>query len=248
MLLGAYAWMMLRGKKAKVGTAKTTQYIMIRLAIASLVLVGCSAVMGDLSAKYIAKAEPTKLAAIELRDKTTKNAPLIFGGTAAEDGSARGGIKIPGMLSFLVGGSTNTVVKGLDQKPKSLWPLLIVHTLFDIKMVIAIILSVILVGFTAFYAKLKQVAFGKPMLVALVAAPFLSVALVELGWMVTELGRQPYAVYGYLLTSMSFTTSHSVMQLAWLFPAAYVALLIVTIWALLLTVKRFTASPERSKK
>ena len=74
-----------------------------------------------------------------------------------------------------------------------------------------------------------------------------AVVVTELGWMVTELGRQPWAVYGYVLTKDAFTTSPMVRELGFLFPTVFVVLFILTYIALHKTVSRFYA-PGKEKK
>lgn len=245
IMVGIYAWVLLRGKKPKAGDAKTAQLIIRQLVAVSFCLLLLIAVFGDLSGKYLAKHEPAKLAALELTTTTQTNAPLILGGSALADGTAQGGVRIPGALSFLVGGTTSTQVQGLDQTPPSLWPPFVIHTLFDIKLLLIAALTLVPLGFFAALKFAKKMAFGKPMLFALVVLPFVSLASVELGWMITELGRQPYAVYGHVLTADAYTRSAGVIGLAWLFPTVFVLLIILTIIAVKLTVKRYQPSTRR---
>lgn len=239
VIAGIYAWVLFRGKKLKVGTPKLAKFIVKRAVLISLVLLIGVAIMGDVSGKYLAKYEPTKLAAMELQYKTTANAPLTLGGSMQNDGSVKGGIQIPGALSFLAGNSTSTVVQGLDQTTKDKWPPLVVHTLFDIKLVLIGLLTAILLVFLYGYYRSKRFVFQKRMLGWIVALPIISLATVELGWIITEIGRQPYAVYGYLLTSEAFTTDRGVVALAWIYPTAFVFLFILTAIAIRMTIRRY---------
>lgn len=77
------------------------------------------------------------------------------------------------------------------------------------------------------------------MLISLTTIGLLGVVAIELGWMLTELGRQPWAVYGYVLTKDAFTTSPGVQQLGYLFPAVFVLLFIATYFGLKKTIERF---------
>lgn len=245
-IMSVYAWVLLRNKKFKVGNAKLASFILHRSAIIGLCMLVAVAVMGDVSGKYLAENEPTKLAAIELRDTTTANAPLILGGTAQADGSAKGGIVIPGALSLLAGNSTSTVVKGLDQTPSHLWPSLVVHTLFDIKMLLVGILVLIPVAFLYGYYKINNFLTNKWVLRTLVLLPFISLTTLELGWVMTEMGRQPYAVHGYVLTSEAMTKSQGVIQLGWVFPAAFLLLFVLTAIAVRLAIVRYKPNLERN--
>lgn len=184
-----------------------------RLGLIAAALLAGIAVFGDLSARYLATYEPTKLAAIESLAQTSSNAPFIWGG-----------LEVPGLLSWLVGGSTDTVVKGLDATPSEYWPPLIIHLLFDIKLVLIAVLTLTLLAFAVLYLKRSARAFSKPLLWLMVVSPIVSLVTLELGWMVTELGRQPYAVAGQVFTKDAVTTAPGVLALAWVFPAAYLVL------------------------
>lgn len=240
VITAAYAWVLLRNKKLKVGTSKTALVIVRAFGLTSAILVVSTALIGHISAQYVAQYEPTKLAAIELLKETQSNAPLLLGGTANDDGSSTGGVEIPGGLSLLVGGSTETSVKGLNETPQELWPPLILHFLFNLKMAFVAIIGLTLLIFMYYYYKRPRSVPPRLVLAALVATPFLAITVIELGWMLTELGRQPYAVYGYILTKDAVTTHSEVWALAWLFPTVFILLLILTIWAVRLTIKRFT--------
>ncbi|HMT56333.1 MAG TPA: cytochrome ubiquinol oxidase subunit I, partial [Candidatus Saccharibacteria bacterium] len=211
----------------------------VRMSIIALICMGIVGFLGDRSAKYLAREEPTKLAAIELLTETQSNAPLRFGGRIDESGEEVGGIVIPDALSILGKGDPNAVIEGLDKTPKTLWPPLIIHTLFDIKMFIVALLLLIPSLFIFLYYRSPKKAFSKPMLISLTTIGLLGVVAIELGWMLTELGRQPWAVYGYVLTKDAFTTSPGVQQLGYLFPAVFVLLFIATYFGLKKTIERF---------
>ncbi|HMT18692.1 MAG TPA: cytochrome ubiquinol oxidase subunit I [Candidatus Saccharibacteria bacterium] len=236
LMAGAYAWVGLKNKKA---LNETVKFIIVRMSIIALICMGIVGFLGDRSAKYLAREEPTKLAAIELLTETQSNAPLRFGGRIDESGEEVGGIVIPDALSILGKGDPNAVIEGLDKTPKTLWPPLIIHTLFDIKMFIVALLLLIPSLFIFLYYRSPKKAFSKPMLISLTTIGLLGVVAIELGWMLTELGRQPWAVYGYVLTKDAFTTSPGVQQLGYLFPAVFVLLFIATYFGLKKTIERF---------
>lgn len=179
------------------------------------------ALFGDLSARYLANFEPAKLAAIESLSNTQTNAPLVVGE-----------LVIPGFLSWLIGGDTDTLVQGLNAVKPGDTPPLVIHSLFDVKLVLIAGLTTMFVAFVGLYFARRSWATSPPMLALFAISPIASAAIIELGWMVTEIGRQPYAVYGYVTTKAAFTTSPGVAALAWLFPAAYVVLTLVTVAAI----------------
>lgn len=247
VVVAAYAWMTWRGKRPVAGTATTTRYIMRTFVLLATGLLVAVAVLGDLSSKYLAKHEPTKFAAMELIHDTQSNAPLVIGGNLDKDHTVQGGIEIPGALSVLTDWSSDTVVKGLDQTPKHLWPPLVIHTLFGIKMLLVVVLAGIAITGAWVLRKRSQAAQRIPraLLAGLVAAPVVSIVVLELGWMMTELGRQPFAVYGYLLTKDAMTSNAGVYQLGWIFPAAFLVLLVATIFSLRVLLKHYTPSTGR---
>lgn len=246
VVVGVYAWVMFAGKKFKVGDVKLAQFIIKRSMLIALALMLMIMVLGDLSGKYLAHHEPTKLAAIELQHTTGANAPFVLGGTLNEDGTVSGGITVPNLLSVMVGESPNTVIKGLEEVSKAEWPPLVIHTLFSIKMVVMGILVTLLFAYAAAIFWFKKHRFTKPTLVYLMAAPILSALAVELGWMVTEMGRQPYSVFGYVLTKQAFTKSQGVLALGWLFPTVFLILLVLTVIAVLLFIKRYQPKKGRA--
>ena len=227
-----FAWRLLRGT-ATGKAAAAARLAAGRLGVIALVLLGGIVVLGDLSAKYLATNEPVKLAAIEQLATSAAHAPFRFGEW-----------EVPGLLSWLVGGSTGTFVRGLDAVPSDQLPPLYIHTLFDIKLILIVLLSCAVVGFAGLYLAKSHRAFTKPWLWLVVAAPLVSVSVIELGWMVTEIGRQPYAVMGYVTTSEAITTSPGVLALGWLFPAAYVVLAAVTTYA----IRRLVAAQKGGAK
>ncbi len=60
-----------------------------------------------------------------------------------------------------------------------------------------------------------------------------ALGMIELGWMITEIGRQPWAVRGYVTTEQAITTSHTVSILAYAFPLGFILLFGITAIALL---------------
>ncbi|HJP80797.1 MAG TPA: cytochrome ubiquinol oxidase subunit I [Candidatus Saccharimonadales bacterium] len=251
LITASAAWVLIRSRKGESGESAfgsiATAHTLLRWfgALSLILLIGV-AVLGDLSGKYIAREEPTKLAALEMLEKTQHGAPAMIGGSVDSNGTIQPGIEIPGVLSFLATGDFNGEVKGLDQVPRHLWPPLVVHTIFDIKMLLVGVLAAIVGGFVLLYAFLRKWALSRPVLYAVIASPGIATIVMELGWVMTEIGRQPYAVYGYIFTKDAFTTSHSVLAIAWIFPTLYIFLTLATVLAIRVTIKKFIA-PEREE-
>lgn len=245
IVLGAYAFYYLR-KKPQNKSAVEAREIMFVLALASLAMVVLVAVTGDLQTRYLSKSEPRKFAALESVQNTGSHQPYIIGGHFNPGGQVVGGIHIKNGLSLITGFSANTRITGLDSFAKKDWPMLFINTLFESKMVLVFFITIIPAIFVALHwrklgEKLRSLRYSKPLLLALLPLGLFAVVDVELGWMIAEFGRQPYAVNGYLLTSQAFSASHSVIQWGYLFPTLYLGLFIATGLALRILLKRLGA-------
>jgi cytochrome d ubiquinol oxidase subunit I len=239
-VLGIYAFYTLKFRPA--GNDKNAvRQIMFRLSATAVIFIGITGIIGHFQTQYLARSQPRKFAAIELNETTQKNAPYILGGHWNEDGKVEGGVKIPNMLSILVGDSPSTEVKGLQDFPKDTWPMLFINFLFEAKLLLVGLCAVITVLFTALHSKkLKQKyrdwRYKKPTLIALLPLGPLAIIVVELGWMVAEFGRQPFIVNGYLLTSDAFTGQ--IGSWGFIFPILYLILFAVTSLALWILFKK----------
>ncbi len=187
---------------------------------------------GDHSAKDVAKRQPLKLAAMEGLFETTAGAPLTIGGIPdVKTETSSLGIKIPKMLSFLAYGDFNSVVKGLKDFARENWPpVLIVHIAFQIMVGLGTILALIGVLFWVFRFKWKNLLTDNKFLrLVAVSTPFGFIA-VEAGWIVTEVGRQPWIIYNILKTADSVTPMPGQIYHLLTFTIIYSLLSIVTIW------------------
>ncbi len=214
-----YAWQHWRGRGD--GHSRRVLGWLAGVTLIFAVLVGFT---GDSSARYLAHGEPTKLAAAEVLLTTQSHAPLRIGGILSGQ-TLHGAIAIPGLLSLLVGGSTSTVVRGLNAVAPELWPPLFIHYCFDGMVGIGMTLLVLPILYLVW--RRRRWALWS----LIIAGPLAAIA-VELGWMVTELGRQPYAIRGILLTQDAITSSAGVVQAAVVFPCLFVLLLVATILVL----------------
>lgn len=173
---------------------------------------GCIAIplqilSGDLAARRVAELQPAKLAAMEAHYHTQKNAPFIVGGIPNSDTqTTRYGIEIPNALSILVGGSADAQVIGLDRFPRDEWPnVALVHWSFDLM----VACGLAMLGLAAWFGwcawRRRTLPDGRRLLRAFVWATPLGFIAIEAGWMVTELGRQPWIVYGIMRTKDAVT-------------------------------------------
>jgi cytochrome d ubiquinol oxidase subunit I len=158
---------------------------------------------GDHSAKDVAQRQPAKLAAMEAHYHTERGAGLIVGGWPDDQTQeVRYAVEIPYALSILAFGDPHAEVKGLDQIPENeRAPTLICHLAFQVMVGAGTLLAGVAILF--FWAQRYRKAWlGHPrflrLLVALTPLGFIAV---EAGWTVTEVGRQPWIIYGVMRTA-----------------------------------------------
>jgi len=194
---------------------------------------------GDISAKDVAKRQPAKLAAMEALYKTEKPAPLLIGGIVNEkDKTVKGAIEIPGALSFLAHGDFKAEVKGLDQIPENEHPpVAITHYAFQIMVGIGTLL--LLVSLTYFFIlfKKKPLTEKRWLLKLFVVAIPLGYIALEAGWVVTEVGRQPWIIYGIMRTKDAVTPMPGIAYSFYIFSAIYVSLSIIVTFLLYRQIK-----------
>ncbi len=189
---------------------------------------------GDLLAKGTAQRQPVKLAAMEAHFESQTHAPLIVGGIPdAETGTVRHGLELPDLLSVLAYGSPSAEVKGLHDFPRELWPpLKPVHFAFQIMvgagMAMAALggLGLLFLFVPRWKAKLSARAF---LIACAVSAPLGFIA-VEAGWVVTEVGRQPWIIYGIMKTKDAVTPAPGLWIHFWIYASVYGFLALLVSW------------------
>lgn len=166
--------------------------------------------VGDVTAKIIAQTQPAKLAAMEGLFKTTRYAPLtIYGWPDPASGHVYFGIQISDLLSLLAFDDIGHPVRGLDSFPGFMRPdTQIIHPLFDTMVGIGFLMAGVVALFWWAYVRHRaQWANSKPLLWLMAATGPLTFMALEFGWAVTELGRQPYIIYGVMLVANGVTTA-----------------------------------------
>lgn len=201
--------------------------------------------IGDLSAKSIAKRQPEKLAAMEAHFHTEKGAPLILGGIPDEETEeVHFAIKIPKALSILAFGDPNAEVKGLDAFPEDERPpVLVPHLSFQVMVGIGTLLM--LLSIVWIVARVRKIDLYKNKLwlrICLLCTPLGFIAL-EAGWMVTEVGRQPWIIYKVMRTADAVTP---VPGLEWSFAIILAVYTILGILSFSLLWRWFQIESERS--
>ncbi|MES2638484.1 MAG: cytochrome ubiquinol oxidase subunit I [Myxococcota bacterium] len=172
-------------------------------AIAALV----QPLVGDFAAKSVAVRQPAKLAAMEALFETQSDAPLLVGGIPdVETRTVRWGLEIPYALSFLAHGDPHAEVIGLDRIPRDEWPPVpIVHYAFQVMVGVGTLLAGVgAVGLIALWRRPSLFEHRHFLRVLVLCTPLGFLAL-EAGWVVTEVGRQPWIIYGLMRTAEALT-------------------------------------------
>ncbi len=194
---------------------------------------------GDISAKFVAKNQPAKLAAMEAHFHTEKAAPLIIGGIPnVEEQKVDYAIKIPGALSFMAHGDFNAEVTGLNDIPKENQPpIAITHYAFQIMVGIGMLLMAISMAYFIALWKKKNWLQQKWLLKLFVLATPLGFIAVEAGWTVTEVGRQPWIIKDVMRTADAVTPMPGIAYSFYLFSAVYISLSIIVAFMLYRQIK-----------
>ena len=241
VVAGIHAFLLLRDR--------TNVFHRRALAIA-LVVGGTAAILqplsGDLSARYVARYQPAKLAALEGHFKTEAGASLNIGGIPdVEKGETEYAIKIPYGLSLLAFHDPHATVKGLDAFPRDQWPnTLIVHIAFQVMVGLGILMALIALWGAFLWWRNHRLPDGKWFLRSLVIATPAGILAIEAGWTVTEVGRQPWIIYGIMRTSEAVTPMPGLIVPFLLFTLLYLFLAVVVVWLLIRQVAQSPVNVE----
>ncbi|MSO86922.1 MAG: cytochrome ubiquinol oxidase subunit I [Acidimicrobiia bacterium] len=157
--------------------------------------------VGDRLAEWVQENQPVKFAAIALVPETASDVPETLFGRLQDDGTVSGGIPIPGMTSFMANPSTGTatVIQGLDTVPAGDRPTTsqvnIVHWSWDVMVGIGMLLLLLALWYGAAWLFRRDMPQSRLFLLMASASGVLALIAMEAGWVVTEVGRQPWIVY-----------------------------------------------------
>ena len=198
-----YAVGMLKGRRDTYHRRGLATGLVLGLALAPV-----QVAVGDLAARLVGEQQPVKLAAMEAQWETQSNAPLHIGGIPLPGREETVfAIEIPGGLSWLAYGHTDAVVTGLKVVPPADRPnVILVHLAFQL--MVAIGFGLLGLGIWALAARVRRgrLPDGRWFLRAAVLAGPASFVAIETGWIVTEVGRQPWIVQGVMRTADAVTT------------------------------------------
>jgi cytochrome bd ubiquinol oxidase subunit I len=225
LVASVYAVGMLRGRRDR----HHRLGLLIPLTVAAIATPIQFAV-GDTAARAIADDQPIKFAAMECVQRTDTHVTEYILGRCTSSG-IKGGIGIPGLDSFLVGFSTDTKVTGLDTVPPSDRPPAntMLHWAFDTMVGICTLLIGLGLWLAWAWWRRRDIPRTPWFLRTVAASGVAAVVALECGWIVTEVGRQPWVVYDVMRTKDAVTGASGVWVTFSLVLALYTALAIATV-------------------
>jgi cytochrome bd ubiquinol oxidase subunit I len=235
LVASVYAVGMLRGRRDR----HHRLGLLIPLTIA-VIVTPIQFMVGDTAARSIAKDQPVKFAGMECVEKTHTHVTEYLGGRCTPDG-VKGGIGIPGFDSWLVGFSTDTKVIGLDSvAPKDRPPAnTMLHLAFDAMVGICSALIALGAWLAFSWFRKRDIPKTKWFLRATAVSGVASVVALECGWIVTEVGRQPWIVYEVMRTKDAVTQASGVWVSLAVVLVAYAALGTATVLVLRAMTRRW---------
>jgi cytochrome d ubiquinol oxidase subunit I len=163
--------------------------------------------VGDWAARFVSDHQPIKLAAMEGVFRTQRGAPLHIGGVAVGD-EMRYAILIPNGLSILARWDPNAVIRGLDSVPPDQRPVVnVVHPAFQLMVACGFALLGLGIWFALAWRRRHDLPRSTWFFRGAALSGILSVLALEAGWVVAEVGRQPWIVYGILRTRDAVSTA-----------------------------------------
>jgi cytochrome d ubiquinol oxidase subunit I len=235
LVASVYAVGMLRGRRDRYH----------RLGLLIPLTVACIAtpiqfVVGDTAARAIARDQPVKFAGIECVEHTASHVTEYIYGHCTSSG-VKGGIGIPGFDSFLVGFSTSTQVTGLDSVAPTDRPPAntMLHWSFDTMVGICTALMALGAWLAAAWLRRRDFPQSKWFLRACAVSGVASVVALECGWIITEVGRQPWIVYNVMLTKDAVTQAGGIWIEFTIVLALYALLGVALVLTLLAMARRW---------
>jgi cytochrome d ubiquinol oxidase subunit I len=167
--------------------------------------------VGDTAAREVADHQPAKFAGMECIEKTGTHQTEYIGGICTSDG-VKGAIGIPDLDSLLVGFNTDTKVIGLEDIPEDERPP--ANTLLHLSFDAMVGIGTALLGLAAWLAfvwwRRRDIPRTPWFLRAVAVSGAGAIAALWAGWIVTEVGRQPWIVQGYMRTSEAVTDADGI--------------------------------------
>lgn len=237
---GIHAFQIFKGRKVELHT-KAFKIAIVFGAVAAFL----QPLSGDLSAKDVAQRQPVKLAAMEAHYETGTGVPLYLGGIVDEENRiVTHKIEIPKALSFLAFGDFDAEVKGLNDFPDDeIPPVAIVHTAFQIMVGIG---TLLMMAGLIYFISLKKKSWlrsRKYWLLFIFLAPMGFIAI-EAGWVVTEVGRQPWIIHKIMRTKDAVTPMPGMEYSFYMYLVLYTILAVTVTWLMNRQIKALNSSTD----
>lgn len=193
------AWHLLRDNTNPIARVMFSMAMWMAAVVAPLQILA-----GDMHGLNTLEHQPAKIAAMEGHFETRRGAPLIlFGMPDQEAAEVRYSLEIPKLGSLILTHDMEGEVKGLEEWPREDWPN-VPMVFWSFRIMLAMGVGMVGLGLASFVLRLRGRLYDSPWLkrAAILMGPAGLIAVV-CGWVVTEVGRQPYTVYGLLRTADS---------------------------------------------
>ncbi|MGF9759192.1 cytochrome ubiquinol oxidase subunit I [Microvirga sp. 0TCS3.31] len=201
-------------------------------------------VVGHVLGIRLGETQPSKLAAFELATTTEQPAPLRLGGVLV-DGEPRWFLEIPKWGSFIARGSFDKPVRGLDTfPPADQPPVNITHLAFQSMIGIGTLLALAVAAYWVARWRGSDPLGNRWVLRAAVAAGPLAVVALESGWVATEVGRQPWVVFGHMRTAEAAGSNSGLWLLLAATVVVYTAMTVGAVAVLRSMARRWRAGEE----
>jgi cytochrome d ubiquinol oxidase subunit I len=240
LVASVYAVGMLRGRRDR----HHRLGLLIPLTVA-VIITPIQFMVGDTAARSIAKDQPIKFAAMECVQTTHTHVTEYIGGRCTSDG-VKGGIGIPGLDSWLVGFSTDTEVIGLDTVPPEDRPPAntLLHLAFDAMVGICSVLILLGLWLGISWWRKRDIPKTPWFLRAVAVSGVAAIVALECGWIVTEVGRQPWIVYEVMRTEDAVTQASGIWVSLAVVIVLYTALGISTVLVLRAMARRWREADD----
>ncbi|MFT4049410.1 MAG: cytochrome ubiquinol oxidase subunit I [Solirubrobacterales bacterium] len=242
LVASVYAVAWLKGDRSRyVRTA-----MIIPLTFAALVA-PVQVLVGDWAGREVAQNQPVKLATMEGLGTTTTGAPFTFGGYYdAADNEVKGGIAVPKMLSLLAFHDPNATVQGLDSVPPDdrPGPVNTVRYSFHVMVGIGTLLALLGAFYILTWWRRRALPQSKWFYRLLAASGVLAVVALQAGWIVTEVGRQPWIAYNVMRVGDAVTHASGISILLGVGVVVYAGLIAMAFWLL----RRLAQNAEHLKE
>jgi cytochrome bd ubiquinol oxidase subunit I len=206
LVASIYAVGMLRGRRDRLHRLGLAIPLTIGLIAAPLQFL-----VGDTAARAVADNQPAKFAAMECVQETGTHQTEYIGGICTSDG-VKAGIPVPDLDSFLVGFSIDTKVTGLNDIPPDERPPAntLLHLAFDTMVGICSLMIVLGLWVLFVWWRRRELPRTRWFLRAVAVSGGAAVLSLWCGWIVTEVGRQPWIVWHYMRTAEAVTPAHGI--------------------------------------